>query len=212
MIDFKKWYCKIKETKKFANERNVHNWFNILLHSVLFCLVGGTALSLGLLVLTADLEIHSNLKDTILMNMIWEFNKFSMFIFAGILALLFMERMIKLQVLAYEKFNKFLFNMWQRFDMWYYRKYRKHSPLTEGLSKLQEKASKNKRKLSKNQKRMVTIIVIGVMLLILTPFRIIPMIENISNDFEEIEEDKNNPTVTNPIEEKPMEIQVTEGK
>lgn len=69
-------------------------------------------------------------------------------------------------ILLFEKMNKYLFRGWQKYDMWYYRKHRKTSPLTENISKIQQKATKLK--LTKTKRIIITISLI--ILVVITNF------------------------------------------
>lgn len=50
-----------------------------------------------------------------------------------------------------------MIKLWDKYDMWYFRKHRKHSPLTEFQFKIQSKREKYQKKLSKRQRKAITI-------------------------------------------------------
>lgn len=215
MIDFiKERINKIKETKKYANEHNVHNWFNIVLHSIIFCLILGLLLTMGTVLFMDDLESNSiSLKGSLLMKLLWDFTNLSPLIFAFIIAISIMDKIIRIQVRITERINKKIMGLWQSFDMWYFKKYRKHSPLTEWLAKLQEKANKHQSKLTRKHKKLATVIIIGLIIALQIMWRIPPLIEEIENTQNEMKD--TTLTVENPInefkqEEKQIEVEVND--
>lgn len=102
-------------------------------------------------------------------------------LYASILSYFTLEKLIITHIIIYSKIHKIAFNSWQKFDMWYFRKYRKHSPLTENVAKIQSKIGS---KMSKRKRRVLLFSVIfGLILLNL--FVRVPLIldsmENSSN-------------------------------
>lgn len=167
---------KIKATKRIANEK-MFNWYNCLFQGLLLIL----CVSLAMTVFTVN---YSSV----------EFNNAMLLglpiIYAVILTYFFLEKIIILHILLFEKLNKMVFTGWQKFDMWYYRKYRKTSPLTENLAKFQHKASKYK--ISKMKRRVIIMTLIGLAIMI----NFLPIIF----DSPEIKQDI-------PEVEKPQELQ-----
>ena len=99
-----------------------------------------------------------------------------------VLTYILLEKLILLHIFAYSKLHKMAFNAWQRFDMWYYRKYRKHSPLTENMAKIQSRVGP---KMSKRKRRILLISVILIFILFNVLVRVPYMIETI-NDQERV--------------------------
>lgn len=202
---------KIKETKKFATEHNVQNWYNILLHGVILMLFGGLIISLGSILFLDNLESNSDLKGTLLMNLLWGSATGFPFLFAFALAITFLPKLIMMEVLLFEKINRFMFNQWQKLDMWYFRKHRKHSPLTDGYSKI---TSKYGSKISKKQKKVIAICLAVLLIGLQLIWRVPALIEDFKEMQETSEIEKNDESkVVNPIqEEKPLEIIIQEGE
>lgn len=151
---------KIKRTKKIANERNIHNWHNILFQGIL--MIFATSLLLSLITL---LYLDGSSFGQILTRSQASTLLFPIF-YTALLSYLFLEKIIIGMILLFEKMNKYLFRGWQKYDMWYYRKHRKTSPLTENISKIQQKATKLK--LTKTKRIIITISLI--ILVVITNF------------------------------------------
>ena len=212
MIDLiKKRLKKIKETKKFATDHNVHSWYNMLLHGIMFVLIGGFLVSLGAIILLDDIESHSTLKGSLLMNGLWGIATTFPFTFAFILALIYLPRIIMLEVLLNEKIQRYMMAGWQKLDMWYFRKYRKHSPLTDSYSKIYEKTTKYTSKLSRNQKKLITIGIVILLVSVQVGIRLPLILETINDLQKDLPQEKPN-DLPNPINEKQLEIEVNGGK
>lgn len=160
---------KIKATKKVANEKNVHNWFNCVYQSIF--IIFATSIILSLYTIS-----YFTTDDTSLQ----EVQQYALLLPLGytlLLSYFLLEKLILLHIWAFSKLNKKIFELWQKMDMYWFRKYRKHSPVTEGLSKLQNKASKINS--SKRKRRIVTIAVIVGLVAIQIGFRVPYMLEAI---------------------------------
>lgn len=160
-----KFITKIKDTQKLAKSKNVQNWYNCILQSIMLIFLSSILLSGFVLVL------FYNVDDTTPIGQIPIIMFVMPFIISIGLSYIFLEKLIILHILVYEKFHKKIFKAWQNFDMWYFRKYRKHSPLTEYLAKIQEKQAK----LSKNKRKLLLGLMIAGFIL-LNVFVRIPMI------------------------------------
>lgn len=159
---------KIKDTQKIAREKNVHNWYNCVFHSIIIIL--GISLVLSLHTIQ---YLGVNL-DTTLGDLILTFQPaiFLPLIYSLTLSYLFLQKLIILHILAFEQLNKIIFKLWQKMDMYWFRKYRKHSPITEGLAKFQSKMEKFNKSKSKKQKRLIVIGVITFLLIIQIGYRL----------------------------------------
>lgn len=148
---------KIKATKKVANEKNVHNWYNCVFHSVIIILIASMVLSLY------TIHFFGINLDTTLGELILTFQPgiFLPFVYSLTLSYLFLDKLIILHIMAFAKLNKIIFKGWEKFDMWYYRKYRKTSPITENLAKFQRKISKYQ-----STKRRRRLLLVGVILFV----------------------------------------------
>lgn len=160
-----KFITKIKDTQKLAKSKNVQNWYNCILQSIMLIFLSSILLSGFVLVL------FYNVDDTTPIGQIPIIMFVMPFIISIGLSYIVLEKLIILHILVYEKLHKKIFKAWQNFDMWYFRKYRKHSPLTEYLAKIQEKQAK----LSKNKRKLLLGLMIAGFIL-LNVFVRIPMI------------------------------------
>ena len=175
---------KIKATQKLAKEKNVHNWYNCILQSIMIIFISSTVLSVYTTSLIFDI------KDTTPISQIPMILFIMPFIFTMILSYVLLEKLIIFHILLYEKIHKSAFKAWQNFDMWYYRKYRKHSPLTEILSKIQARQAK----LGKNKRRLLLGLVIAGFIL-LNIFVRIPAV------LDSIEETKTIPVIDQELDQ-----------
>ncbi len=178
----KNFVTKIKATKKIANEKNVHNWYNCVFHSVIIIMGISMILSLYTIVYLADITLDTTIGE-LLINM--QIGIFLPIAYSIILSYVFLEKLVILHILIFEKFNKQVFKMWQKLDMYWYKKYKKHSPLTEGLSKLQSRIAKFQTR-SKRQRKIIIIAVIFALILVQVGFRA-PLIIELLEEPEEIE-------------------------
>lgn len=189
---------KVKATKKVANEKNVHNWYNCVFHSVILILVA----SLGLSLLTMNLFIDSSTP-------IGEIPLAAALIplaYGLLLSWLFLEKLILLHIKVFELINKYTLKAWQKLDMYWFRKYRKHSPLTEGLSKVQNKVSKFQSNSSKRRKKLVIIAVIAGLILLQVGLRAPVLIDIFTDEPETIEQIPGENQLQIPTEEHPKII------
>jgi len=178
------FFEKIKETKKVATEKNVHNWYNCVFHSVILIMITSMILSLY------TIHLFGINLDTTIGELILTFQPgiFLPLFYSITLSYLFLEKLIVLHILAFAKFNKLIFKGWEKFDMWYYRKYRKTSPLTENLAKVQRKISKYQS--TKRRRRMLLVGVIIFVVLLNFTIRLPYIMESLENTEQtEIEND-----------------------
>ena len=163
---------------KIAREKNVHNWYNCVFHSIIIIL--GTSLILSLY----TIQFLGVSLDTTLGELILTFQPaiFLPMIYSLTLSYLFLEKLIILHILIFERLNKVIFKLWQRMDMYWFKKYKKHSPITEGLAKFQSKMTKFNSTKSKKQKKLILVGVIAILLVIQIGFRIPYLIETFEEE------------------------------
>ena len=196
---------KIKATKKVASEKNVHNWYNCVFHSMIIIMGSSMLLSLWTIIYLADITLDTTIGELLTGMQIGVFLP----ILYGIgLSYLFLEKLILIHIHLFDKLNKTIFKLWQKFDMWYFRKYRKTSPVTENLAKFQQKVAKHQT--SKRNKRLILVCVIGFFVILNITVRL-PYIMEILEETEETEIDQ----ITNyddiPYEEPDQRIIVHGG-
>lgn len=191
---------RIKATKKLAKDKNVHQWYSCLLHGVI--IIFGSSLILSLY----TMSFFSTIWETPIGEL--AFYTFGLpLLYSIILTYLFLEKIIILEILLFEKINKLVFKSWQRFDMWYFRKYRKTSPLTEYLAKLQMKIGKNK--MSKRKRRLIMLSLIAGLIILNFAVRVPIIFDSVTNETEiETEIDQ---AVEEPRQEDEIKIRVNGG-
>ncbi len=186
---------RIKATKKLADDKSVHNWYNCLLQGII--IIFGSSLVLALYTM-------SLFKD------VWEtpVGELPFLTFYGlpilysiILTYLLLEKLIIVQIYILEKFQKYLFKAWQNFDMWYYRKYRKTSPITEFLSKIEGKISKSK--MSKTKRRIIMVSLVAFLIILNFGIRVPMIMEGMES---ETEIDTESELIETPLQEPERQI------
>jgi len=166
---------RIKATKKLAKDKNVHQWYSCLLHGVI--IIFGSSLVLSLY----TMSFFSTIWETPIGEL--AFYTFGLpLLYSIILTYLFLEKIIILEIHLFERINKLVFKSWQRFDMWYFRKYRKTSPLTEYLAKLQMKMGKNK--MSKRKRRLIMLSLIAGLIILNFAVRVPILFDSVTNETE----------------------------
>ena len=166
---------RIKATKKLAKDKNVHQWYSCLLHGVI--IIFGSSLVLSLY----TMSFFSTIWETPIGEL--AFYTFGLpLLYSIILTYLFLEKIIILEIHLFERINKLVFKSWQRFDMWYFRKYRKTSPLTEYLAKLQMKIGKNK--MSKRKRRLIMLSLIAGLIILNFAVRVPILFDSVTNETE----------------------------
>ncbi len=191
---------RIKATKKLADEKNIRNWYNCLLQGIIVIF----AISLYL-----SLYTISFFKD------VWEtpvgelpfYAVLLPIVYSVILSYLALEKLIILNILILEKLSKIVFTNWQKFDMWYFRKYRKDSPITSFLAKIQLKFMNSK--MSKRKRRLIMLSLIAGLILLNFSVRI-PMLLDSAEEQTEINTE-NDLTENEPGEENEIRIRVNGG-
>jgi len=170
---------KIKETKRMAQEKNISgSWYQGLIYSITGLFFIGTLISLPIAIGLDYIIVEFDLNGTVIEDQIINVMNVGVFLIPIAFVFRFIENGIKLYLLTMEKINKVIFNGWQKLDMWYFKKYRRHSPLTDGYSKINDKAGKLSSKLSKNQKKLIKITLI-VILVSVNLYWKAPMIEEL---------------------------------
>lgn len=155
---FKRRYRKIREdAAKFASTRNVpaqaYSFFNIFL----WVMIASSTLSIFTLSLIGRLELPDSPIVAIGLNLI--IPMWGMVLFFGFGKYFFYAKILEIHYM--QKALAYLIN---KLDMIWWRKYKKHSPLTESIFKMQQKGERIGKKLSKPQKRVLIIallIIIG---------------------------------------------------
>lgn len=185
---------RIKATKKLANEKSVHNWYNCLLQGII--IIFGSSLVLALY----TMSLFKDVWETPVGELPLLFYGLPI-LYSIILTYLCLEKLIILQIYILEKFQKYLFKAWQNFDMWYYRKYRKTSPITEFLSRIEAKISKSK--MSKTKRRIIMVSLVAFLLILNFGIRVPMVLESMES---ETEIDTESELIEIPIQEPERQI------
>jgi hypothetical protein len=206
----KQKYAKILEVKEKAKTKNV-----IFLQVIYFTMIGIFTLSifssifmiLGVSILQSELGMDDN----------WVLNTImeqALLITLATVTWFLLVPMMRFVIYALDHFNKLLAKVIMKaidkLDMYWFRKYRTHSPVTKFIDKVQTKAADKNTKWSKNKKRALKIgLIVG--LIMLQVWMRFPMIESVYYDSvdginemeaEEIESDIGkikSPLSTNPL-------------
>ncbi len=207
---FKNRIQKIKDTKKNAQERNVSSsWYYSIFYSIGVLLLLGAMLNMPIIIFVDVLISVASLQGTAVEQIAFDFLNVMIFVLPPFIVFNFMDKMIILHLIIFQNINKAMFYAWQKFDMWYFRKYRKHSPLTEIFSKFGDKSAKYNSRLTKNQKRMITIalimVLIGVQVYWKLPMFEEMMIEMNEQNIKQMESD-------NQINERESNIVINTGR
>src|SRR3990172_11096179 len=162
---------KIKATQKLAKEKNVHNWYNCVLQSIMIIFITSSVLSVYTITYVFEVDETTPINEIPVLGLALPF------ILTMAISYVFLEKLIIIHISLYEKIHKIIFNHWQKFDMWYFRRYRKHSQLTENLSKLQAKQAK----LSKKTRKIIIGLLIASLILFNVFIRIPYILESIED-------------------------------
>ena len=155
---FKKRYKKIKEDAvRFASTKNVppqaYSFFNVFL----WVMIASSTLSIFTLSLIGMVELPDSILTTVGLNLI--IPAWGMILFFGLGKYFFYAKILEVHYM--QKALSYLIN---KLDIIWWKKYKRHSPLTESIFKIQQKGEKIGKKLSKPQKRVLMIallIIIG---------------------------------------------------
>lgn len=182
---FKNRIAKIKGTKKIAQEKNVSSsWWYGFIYGIASLFLLGSMLTFGIIILTSSIIVVTSLEGTIIETIAFDVMTVSVVIIPILFVFTLLDKMIILHLIIFQNINKALFYLWNRLDMWYFKKYRKHSPLTEGYSKLSDRTAKYSSKLSRSQKKMIKIALIMVLVGVQVYWKL-PMFEELMIEINE---------------------------
>lgn len=183
---FKKRYVKIKDdARRFASAKNVPEQAFSFWMVLQFLAIGTSIVSIGTLYLISMLPIQDSVFTTVLLNLVlpgW----FVILLF-GFGKYFFYAKILEIYYL-----NKALSKGLTKLDMYWWRKYRKQSPITETLAKMQTKAGTAKRKLTKPQKTLIFIALMAVLCWLYLYDEIVSVVNGIDVVIQQNEENQNN--------------------
>lgn len=186
MSFFKKRYAKIKDdARKFASTKNVPEQSFSFYMVLQFVLIGTSIVSIATLYLISMLPIQDSIITTVLLNMVLP--GWFMILLFGFGKYFFYAKILEIHYL-----NKALSKGLTKLDMYWWRKYRKQSPVTEVLSKMQTKGSTAKRKLTKPQKALIFIALMAVLCWLYLYDEIVSLTVSIEQIIQQNEINQNN--------------------
>lgn len=155
MSFIKKRYRQMKDdAKKFASSKNVPEQAYSFWMVMQLVLIASSILSILTLVLISKLP--ENLLTGIIIDMV--IPSWIIILFFGLGKYFFYAKILEVHY-----FSKLMSWSINKLDMYWWRKYRKQSPVTEMLHKAQEKSSKVKRKLTRPQKALIMAVMFGLL-------------------------------------------------
>lgn len=184
---------RIKATKQLANERSISNWYNCLFQGIII-IFGASVVSALYTVSFFNYLWEVPIQESL--PFLWIANSI---IYSIILTYFLLEKLIIAQIYILEKIQKYLFIAWQRFDMWYYRRYRKTSPITEFMAKTQLKVTK----LSKTKRRIIMVSLVAFLIILNFGIRVPMIMEGMET---ETEIDTESELIETPIQEPERQI------
>jgi hypothetical protein len=158
--DFIKSYIgKLKDCKKFAREKNVAVWFIPLIDSILITYFVSWMISYHTWVYLGEYQEIAG--SSLQMKWLWEFSVYLPFILWASFVLSVLPRLTKVMIYFHHYAGKAVFLAINKFDMWYWKKYRKESVLANAIWKSQSKFMG----IDKQRKRQIIVLfLVGVVI------------------------------------------------
>jgi hypothetical protein len=154
---FKKRYADIKkDVAKFASTKNVPAQAYSFFQVFLWVMIASSILAVMTLSLISSIELPDNIITTISLNMI--IPAWGIILFFGLGKYFFYAKILEIHYM-----QKILSYLITKLDMLWWRKYRKQSPLTEALLKAQTKTESAKRKFTPRQRKLISILLVGIL-------------------------------------------------
>ena len=162
---FRNYISKIKETKKIARQKNIAIWYMPLIDSLLITYFVSWMISYHSWIFLGNYQDLSG--TSIQMKWLWEFSVHFPFVFWGILLVTVLPKLIHAMILVHHYAMKAVFLGINKFDLWYWRKYKKESVLANAIWKSQGQFMG----MDKQRKRQIFVIfLIGVGIYYLVKF------------------------------------------
>ena len=156
---FRNYIRQFKECKKFAREKNVAIWFIPLFDSILISYFVSWMISYHTWVLMGNYQDVAG--TSIQMKLLWEFSIYLPFLIWGSLIVTVLPKLTRLMTYVHHYITKFVFIGINKFDMWYWRKYKKESVLANAIWKSQSKFMG----IDKQRKRQIIVLfLVGVVI------------------------------------------------
>ena len=144
------YFTKIKSTKKLAAEVGI-NWYIPLFNSLLITVVISFQLSNAVWYLLDSLQVNQVYQPWY-MSAMWELSSFSLVIFNSVILFTVQDKIIIAFIKLNSYLNKLILKGISRFDLWYWRRFKKESVLTNTIWKIQSKYMSR----SKKQRKLIT--------------------------------------------------------
>lgn len=132
---FKNYISKIKHTKKIARQKNIAIWYMPLIDSLLITYFISWMVSYHSWIFMGNYQDLAGI--SLQMKWLWEFSVYFPFVFWGLLLITVLPKLIHGMILFHHYIMKLVFIGINRFDLWYWRRYKKDSVLANAIWKSQ---------------------------------------------------------------------------
>ncbi|KEQ56545.1 hypothetical protein SCCGRSA3_02034 [Marine Group I thaumarchaeote SCGC RSA3] len=153
---FRNYISKLKDTKKIARQKNIAVWYMPLIDSLLITYFVSWMISYHSWIFMGNFQELSN--SSIHMKWFWEFSVYFPFVFWGILLVSVLPKLVHVMILIHHYIMKLVFVGINKFDLWYWRKYKKESVLANAIWKSQSQIMG----MDKQRKRQIFVIFLAV--------------------------------------------------
>lgn len=132
---FRNYISKIRDCKKYARQKNVAVWFIPLFDSLIITYFVSWTISYHTWVFMGNFQDVAG--SSIYMQWLWEASVYFPFMIWGGLVATVIPKLMRVMILVHHYAMKAVFIGINKFDLWYWRKYRKESFLANAIWKSQ---------------------------------------------------------------------------
>ena len=162
----KNYFQRIKNTKKFAREKNTH-WIFPVFDALVISLLFSWELSIGSWIIL-DRISQADVMQESFVKFLWESSTYLFLAYFAILCLTVLDRMIVIFIHVHAFLNRLTFKAINKIDMWLWRKTGKDSVISTALLRFQIKFQSLSLK-----KRRAIILTAGAFLIIFYAHRLL---------------------------------------
>jgi hypothetical protein len=127
---FKNYFTKIKETKSFARKKNIGIWFMPIMDSILILYGVSWFFSFHTWIILGDVIGPANSYFT---QFIWDISMHLPVIYFGIFTVTVIPKLSRIMIYVHYYLMQMTFKFIEKFDLWYWRKYKKDSILSNAI-------------------------------------------------------------------------------
>lgn len=212
LIDaLKNKYIEIKKTKEYAKKHGVY-WYQSLLYGFFVTFFCATIITMYLYVLESHVVEYLN--NDIVTYVYEQYSGFTLPVFMVAWFYFTWVYFIKAITWCFGQLNKYITKAVMygidKLDLYWFRKYKTHSPVTNFIDRLQTKVGEKKSKLNKTKKRIVVVLLI-VALVAIHIWARYPVLVEMYNDTmyminqSELEDIQSDPgKIVSPISNNPL--------